>query len=217
MAYIDQKLHEAKAWGGEFEVLPPGDYAFQIVKVEQENSSQKGTPTLVVHTEVISPASMAGRKLIARYYLTEGSRGRLKSLTDATGVQLDDAGGFDDEQLIGLQFSADVVNEVYEKQDPLDPTKKVTRNQARVQNERPFDGNIVESHEPPADATAGYPEQPQAAAPAPAQRPAPAPAAAAPRPAPAQAPRPAPAGGITQRPAPVANGQAPRPAPVPRR
>jgi hypothetical protein len=192
MAHIAGRLHEVQPWGGESEALPPGpDYALQIESVEQGQSPKKGTPQLNVTCIVLNEGELHGRKAIFRYNLNlekDAPRKRLRSLVDATGVQMDDQGGFDDQQLVATAFMADVIHEPYDDVDATTGTK-IQKIGVRIQNERPLD------------------MQPAAGAAAPAAvaaAPAPAPVAAAPRAvAPAVAPRaavPAPAAPSNARP-----------------
>lgn len=163
MAYINGRYHEIEAWNGESSAIPPGsDYVFQVEAVEQKPSSNKGTLQLVV-TNVVRGGEHDGRKAIFRYSITDsaGSRGRIKALALACGVQFDQNGGFDDTALIGRVYLADVIHEPYTKTDPV-TGQELQKSSARCQNERPYVGQQ-------AAAPQGYAPQPGAAAPAPQQ------------------------------------------------
>lgn len=161
MAYIGQKLHEVKAWGGESEMLPPGeDYVLMIEKAEQEQSSGKGTLQLAVSVSVLNEGEVNGRKAKFWYNIDpnakEGSRKRLRSLIDAAGIPLDQAGGFDDQQLVGKVFVADVVHESYKKTDATTGTE-VEQMNARIKNERPLPNQQPQAAPPPPPPPAARP------------------------------------------------------------
>lgn len=208
MAHIAGRFHEVNAWGGESEALPAGpDYVLQIEAVEQTVSSKKAVPQLQVTTVVLNEGEYNGRKGMFWYNLDlskETPRKRIRSLVDATGIALDAEGGFDDADLIGRVFMADVVHEPYKDVDATTGTA-IEKTRVRIQNER-----MVEGAGQPAGDAAPAAVAP-AAAPAPAAPAAPvaaAPRAAAPaRPAAAAAParpvyappgRGAPNGGLTR-------------------
>lgn len=166
MAYINQRLNEVQAWGGDSDSLPPTeDVVFRIDSVKQEPSSQKGTLMLNLGLTVMEPPSIAGKTARASFVVApdakEGSRKRLKALIEATLIQLDQQGGFSDEDLIGRFFMGDVINEPYQKTDAVtgQTTEKM---QARIQNERPVQAAPVTQQFQP-QAAAGYPgaQQPQ--------------------------------------------------------
>lgn len=140
MAYVNLKVGDVKGWDGKSEGLPPGeDYVLEVIAAEQDKSPVKGTPQLTLECNVLWPEAYEGRKTWARYFLLDnkGSRGRLRSIVDATGVAVDSNGGFDDQEFVGKIFVADVINEPYDKVDATTGTS-VEKQSSKVVNERPY-------------------------------------------------------------------------------
>lgn len=163
MAYINERLHEVQSWGGESELLPPADdVTFEIESVAQEVSSAKQTPQLAITARVVSAGELMGRKGKFWYIMgpkaKEASRARLKSLIEACGLNVDQQGGFDDQDLLNRQFVADIVNEPYEKTDPITGSS-ITKTAARIQNERPV--GTAPAAKPASAAPAARPSFPQ--------------------------------------------------------
>jgi len=171
-------MAQVAAWDGESNGVPPGTYIFEIVGATQEMSNNQ-KPQLVLDLIVIAgdgTEAYNGAKQKHWTSLTAKAAGRLKNLLNAVGLVAGPE-GLDDQELIGRQFQADVVEEPYTEQTATGPVEKTS---CKIKHEVPV----------------GSAEAVSAAAPAsvPAPAPAPAPAAApAVRPAPAVAPAAAPA------------------------
>jgi len=156
-------LSQAQPWDGESNGVPPGTYIFDIAGAAQEMSNN-GKPQLVLDLIVVAgdgTEAYNGAKQKHWVPLTAKAAGRLKNLLDAVGLAVGPE-GFDDQDLLGRQFQADVVEEQYEEMSPTGPVPKTSR---KIKHEVPVAGS-----ETPAQASTST------AAPAPA----PAPAAAAP-------------------------------------
>jgi pyruvate/2-oxoglutarate dehydrogenase complex dihydrolipoamide acyltransferase (E2) component len=170
-------LAEVAAWGGTGGNLTPGDYLFQVTAVEQKQT-QNGKPQIQLSLEVVAGAETEthnGQKLLDWRMLggKKGALGRLKSLLEACGVQLDAQGGFDDQDLIGREFWAEAYMDIAKKTDAQGT--ETEREVTKIRDER----SAVEGGATDAPAAAAAPA-PAAAAAAPAPAPAPAQAAAAP-------------------------------------
>jgi hypothetical protein len=161
---IHGRLHEVQAWGGSGGLLPPNsDYVFLIEAAAIETSSGKGVPQLCINVKVLNTGEVQGRTGKFWYNLNfeKGkARERLKALTDACAVALDANGSFDDQQVVGRQFMADVVADSYDKVDPT-TNQKITKDTTRIQNERALNG-AAGATQPgvgfaPAPAAAGQP------------------------------------------------------------
>lgn len=140
MAYIGGKFHEVQGWGGESEALPPGtDYVFRVDKIAQGQSST-GKPQLELDLVVCNEGELKGRASKSWYTLNfekDTPRKRVRQLIDATGVQMDQAGGIDDQAFIGRYFVGDVVHEPYQKADPVSG-QMVEKTRTKICNERPY-------------------------------------------------------------------------------
>lgn len=139
--YIDLNLNDPglNAWDGSqtaYEPLDPGEYTLEIIEANVQ-MSKKGNPTLVLQYKVVSEGPMKDRE--TRQWLglanNPGSRGRLKSVTDAAGVPRDDRGGFSAQALVGARIVATVAHE--ENEDTNAAGEKVMKTFVRVMQERP--------------------------------------------------------------------------------
>ena len=151
--------------GTGFQIYDEGVYTFQIEKVEQ-GTSKNNNPQLTVKTRIVG-GRYDGKPMTMWYSLVEAAAWKLTKLVEATGcdhtVVGHDAKGqpiieFDEENLVGLTFEADVTIEQYNGKDTN-----------RVNNERMSGDDALD---PPAASTA---PAPQAAAAQPAAAPAAAP------------------------------------------
>lgn len=172
-------LNAAQAWDGESSMVPPGIYVFEIEGAAQEMSgAQPPKPQLVLDLIVVAAEGTEqynGSKMKHWVSLTAKAAGRLKNLLDAVGL-VPGADGFDDQDLIGRQFEAEVFENEYKVMDPVNG--EVTKKSTKIRKELPV-GGVAASTAPAAPAPAAAP----AAAPAPAPAAAPARTAAPARPA----------------------------------
>lgn len=169
MAQIHARLNDVEAWGGEGGMLPPGEYHFMIENAVQAQS-KNGKPQLELDLVVINEGEMKGRKSKQWYTLNfekDTPRKRLKQLILATGIPLDGNGDFDDAQLKGATFVADLVAEQYEVADQV-TGQKLTKDRTRLQNERVAGGASAPAVRSAAPAAGGFvPNAAPAAFPAP--------------------------------------------------
>jgi hypothetical protein len=112
-----------KPHDGSFQSVDPGTYEFEIEKWST-GTSRNNNNTLKLTARVVAPedSPMRGRTMMNSYVIDETSDfacGRLKSLTDATGIPVTDAGGFAPATLIGARFEADVEKRAITKVDKM--------------------------------------------------------------------------------------------------
>jgi len=139
-----------------FEVYPAGIYSFEIMEVEQ-GASKKGNPQLKVVTEIID-GPHAGKKFTTWYSLLPQALFRLNMLIEASRVPHnvvgeDEKGNpqieFDENDLVGLRFTAELTVEKYEGKD-----------QNRIGNETVYADDEPEEEAPPAPKAAAPKAEP---------------------------------------------------------
>jgi len=132
----------------QFTVYEPGRYDFRIEDVEQ-NTSKNGNPQLVMKSVIVGGPS-DGKKFTSWWSLVEKAQWRLNQLIEATGcphqVVGEDGEGnplveFEESDLIGLTFSADVVIDNYQnkknnKLENLYPTEDDSEPEAPVEEKK---------------------------------------------------------------------------------
>jgi len=151
--YIDMNLADpaVKPWDGTSSRLPPGEYEFEI-KTAGRDQSRKGNPVLVLENEVVNECEQKGRTMRATFTLmtdSNASRQRLKNLTEACGVPLDDRGGFSSGALVGARYAAIVVHEEYSEMN-TSTGQQETRTAARIQGEMAIPGAVKQAPPPQA-------------------------------------------------------------------
>lgn len=119
--YIPMRLNDPtiQAWDGRQTRIEPGTYDFEIVKTAFDQS-RRGNRTLVVTGSVVTEGPMKGRQMRNSYVISDDdfARRRMKALVEATGAVLDEQGGFTAESLVGLYFTADVIEDTFDDIDP---------------------------------------------------------------------------------------------------
>lgn len=133
-----------RAWDGSFSTLPPGEYEFEITKYERKET-KKGLPRLALSLKVVSPGEQFGQNFFHSFMLAgdpgkDAWRGRLLNLAKATGIAVDERGGFYFAHLIGRRFVGTVVHGTYEDID-AQTGLKVEKSSMNVEKERPVDPN----------------------------------------------------------------------------
>lgn len=163
-------LNTVAPWDGEGFFVTPGEYVFTIETATQTMSSS-AKPQLelgLVIAQGLATEAHNGQNMKHWVSLTKAAAGRLRNFLDAIGLAPDEQGGFDDAELIGRQFIAEVWEDEYQKGLNGDGTPNMKKS-TKLRKERPVEG---------AEAAAEAPAPARAPAPAPAAKPAPAPAPA---------------------------------------
>jgi hypothetical protein len=198
-------LSKAEVWGGGVDMLPPGEYAFEVEEYAC-GQSKNGVPQIELSLVVIGGAetdTLNGRK--QKHWIYYGkSLGRLRAILAACEIPVDAKDNFDETAFPGRTFIAEVAVNTYEKDDLATGTKIAATN-TKIQNERPMSAGWSNSE------GVAAPTQPAAAAPAAPVQPA-APAATARATVPARASAPAARTAPLPRPASAGNLRAPNPA-----
>jgi hypothetical protein len=129
---------DLKANDGRGGPVPPGTYEMEIAEATL-GSSEKGNPVLKIVAKIVTPGEAQGRNMFRSYVLlkTDFHRGRLKTLIDATGAELDPEGRFSRADLEGRHFVADVVSRSYPALDARGQT--IQREGSEWVAERPMD------------------------------------------------------------------------------
>ena len=201
-------LNETAPWDGEASVLPPGEYAFEVVDaiIKEAKTSEK-FPSLVLDLVVTGGADSEQYNGVKRKHfvsLSPNAAGRLRNIIDACHVPIEADGGFTTETFLGTGFIAEAYEDTYEKPD-LASGNSVTKTVGKIHKERPIESGwsgAVAEGQPQAAPQA--PQAPQAAPQQPAAPTAPAAPQAPAAPRAATAPR-------------VAAGNPPRRPPIPPR
>ena len=110
-------LNEAKPWDGEPNILPPGEYAFQVEACTAITSS-KGTAGLEFDLVVYDGAdtdALNGAKKKHWIYYSDKSLSRLRNIADACGVAVNE--GLDTDEFVGKTFIGEVFMDTYDKDD----------------------------------------------------------------------------------------------------
>lgn len=171
-------LNETKPWDGEANMLPPGEYAFEVVNCTLGTSSNNN-PQLEFDLTVVAGADSEaynGAKKKHWVVITDKSAGRVRNIVDACGVSMEADGSFDSDAFIGTQFIAEVFEDSWDKPDLASGTS-VTKTNSKLRKERSLSAGWGDTTGTVAPAQPAQPAAP--AAKAPAAR-APAPAAATP-------------------------------------
>jgi hypothetical protein len=164
---------QVQAWDGESGSLTPGNYIFAITEAVQEASARKGTPQLKLTLEVINGDTEVHNGQTAWHNLNlkgdnersaRAAAGRMVNFMQAVGVEP----GFDDQDLIGKMFMAEVKLQEYEDTDGLG--NKIPKTRTQICKEQPAPG-ATPAAAPPAAAPVARPA-PAAAPPARAAAPA---------------------------------------------
>lgn len=84
---IELDLSEQEAWGGAYELAPPGYYDLTVVGFVQKNAKSSGNPMIAVTFEIAS-GEFQGRKVFNNYSLSPKALGRIKKLMLACRTEL---------------------------------------------------------------------------------------------------------------------------------
>jgi hypothetical protein len=138
-----KNLNEVAAWDGEANMLPPGEYVFQVEECAISETSN-GNPQLEFDLVVVQGAltdTCDGAKKKHWVVMTENSAGRVRNMIDACGVAMDEDGSFDSDQFVGTSFIAEVFEDSYEKADAANGTT-ITKQTNKIRKERPVDAGF---------------------------------------------------------------------------
>ncbi len=150
-------LNQVQPWDGEGFSITPGDYSFIVTKAAREMSRQQ-KPQLALELEVLSGAATEAHNGAAMHHwisLTSKAASRLRGFMDAVGLEADADGGFDDQDCVGRQFTAEVYEDQYQKGVSPETGQPIMKTSSKIRKERPMEG-------------AQEPATPQPAAPQPA-------------------------------------------------
>jgi hypothetical protein len=179
-------LNEVPAWDGEANMLPPGEYCFEVAACAVTNT-KNNNPQLEMDLTVIAGADTEACNGAAKKHwvvMTEKAAGRVRNMLDACGVQMEADGSFDSDHFIGTQFIAEVYEDSYDKPD-LATGGNVTKLTNKIRKERPVTAGFSSGDQPTVEPAQQQQQQqtaPATRAPAPAARPAPAAAPSRPLP-----------------------------------
>jgi hypothetical protein len=154
---------------GGFQSVDPGTYDFEITKVAT-GTSNAGNNTLKVTGQVVGPEGnpMMGRTMVNSYLVNDSdfARGRMLSFLTASNAVIDDNGGFDTDQLVGLSFTADVEKRAGKTIDKMG--NEVERDFTSWVRERPVGADVGQAQAaapPPAQPPPAQPTKPTSNAP----------------------------------------------------
>ena len=159
--YIDMGLHEVDPWDGAAAKLAPGDYIMEVTEVRGDQSNA-GKPKMVVNYKAVAAITADGNDdkeredqvgiTIPQSYSLDSSkdgvRRRLRSLTNGLGVELDERGGFNPNEMIGAQMIVEARMDSYEETNAMTGAK-VQRESCKLIRERPAPEEAAEEPPPP--------------------------------------------------------------------
>ena len=151
-------LNTVAPWDGEGFHVTPGEYVFTIETATQTMSSSS-KPQLelgLVIAQGLATEAHDGQNMKHWVSLTKAASGRLRNFMDATGLAPDEQGGFDDAELIGRQFIAEVFEDEYQKGINADGAPNMKKS-TKIRKERPVEGATEAATEAPAPAPAPVP------------------------------------------------------------
>jgi hypothetical protein len=156
-------LNTVAPWDGEGFSVTPGEYVFTVESVFQ-GMSGNSKPQLelgLVIVQGLATEAHNGQQMKHWVSLTKAAAGRLRNFLDATGLAPDAEGGFDDAELVGRQFIAEVWEDEYQKGINTDGSPHMKKS-TKLRKERPVEG--AAQAEAPAPAPAPAPIKPTAPA-----------------------------------------------------
>lgn len=163
--YIDMGLHEVQPWDGAPTKLAPGDYIVEVTDVKGDQSAA-GKPKMVVSYKTIAALDAernddadredeVGTVIPQSYSLDsskDGVRRRLRSLTNALGVELDERGGFNPNDMIGQRMLVEARMDSYTETNAM-TGDKTQRESCKLIRERPAPEEAAEDPAPPPPAS----------------------------------------------------------------
>jgi hypothetical protein len=146
-----EKIEEFGGGGG-FITVPPGDYLFEVVDVQQESSKTTNNPMVVVYSTVSEgqesdeAAAQTGQRVRTNYSLLPQAIGRLKQLMIACGAPLDK---FRAGSIMGAKYRGTIVHSQGKAEANPDGTVKEAKTYANICNEKPLDAGAAVADAPP--------------------------------------------------------------------
>jgi hypothetical protein len=145
-------VQEFSGDGGGAPVLPPGEYIFDVVHLEQ-GTSKTNNPKIEVTFEAVE-GDYAGTRLMNNYSMQPQAIGRWKKLAMACGAQLD---RIRSSEILGARIRATVVHNAGQQMMNPDGSPKIgvdgqplpPRVFANIANERPLETKAAEVAPPP--------------------------------------------------------------------
>ena len=159
--YIDMGLHEVQPWDGAPTKLAPGDYIVEVTDVKGDQSAA-GKPKMVVGYKTIAALDADGNDdadredqvgtVIPQSYSLDSSkdgvRRRLRSVTGALGIELDERGGFNPNDMLGQQMLIEARMDSYTETNAM-TGDKIQRESCKLIRERPAPEEAAAEPEPP--------------------------------------------------------------------
>lgn len=137
--------------GGDYPLLPIGDYIFEVVNVSQKASSNNNQ--MVVVESVVAEgqdndeaAKFTGQRTWTNYVLLPQSLGRLKQLMIACGAPMDK---FRASALLGARYRGTITHAEGSTEPGPDGTPRKPRTFANVCQEKPLEGTTQKEAPPP--------------------------------------------------------------------
>lgn len=132
---VEQDFNEVKPMeGGNYPLVPVGDYTFDIENVEQKMSSKNNN--MVVVTFVVAEGEFAGAKVWGNYPLVKQSLGRLKQLMMACNASLDK---FRAAEIMGARIRGTIVHSTGDAQVDTGGNPLPVKTFANISNEQPLE------------------------------------------------------------------------------
>lgn len=132
---VEQDFNDIKPMeGGEFPLVPPGEYLFDVEHVTQKPSSNNNP--MVVVTFVVAEGEFAGSKIWGNYVLVPQSLGRLKQLMVACNANLDK---FRAAEIMGARIRGTVIHSQGDARVGTDGNPIPVKTFANISNEQPLE------------------------------------------------------------------------------
>lgn len=138
---VEQDFNDVKPMeGGDFALVPPGEYLFDVAHVEQKVSSNNNP--MVVVTFLVAEGEFQGSKVWGNYALVPQSLGRLKQLMVACNASLDK---FRAAEIMGARIRGTITHSQGAAQVGNDGNPLPAKTFANISNEQPLEAAKVET------------------------------------------------------------------------
>lgn len=150
---VEQDFNDVKPMeGGEFPLVPPGEYLFDVENVGQKMSSNNNN--MVVVTFTVAEGEFAGSKVWGNYVLVPQSLGRLKQLMVACNANLDK---FRAAEIMGARIRGTIIHSQGDAKVGPDGNPLPVKTFANISNEQPLEAPKAEPAKAAAKSTAPTP------------------------------------------------------------